>query len=435
MSFRVLLGLILLAPFCLSARVTTVDSIAADPGRAGGVYYAYPITSDAQVRFTAPPKGYKPFYVSHYGRHGSRYLISDEDYARVMKWLDKAYELGHLSSRGELLKEQMDTIWLEAQGRGGELTPLGNRQHKAIARRLIKNNPQIFEGTPEITAKSTVVMRCAHSMFAFIEALKEVNPSLEIPRESGERAMVYLNYHSPESGKYSGHNGEWYPRWRNFRNSQTNPDRLMETIFIDKSTAETYVDTKEAMWDLYWIAVDLQNMETDINLYDLFTPQELFDLWQVFNFNFYACNSSYPLAEGTLTDNAQNLLRNIVETADEYIAEGKNGATLRFGHDGNIIPLTALMRLKDCYAYVSEPAYLAAQYADYSISPMAANLQLIFYRPTKGNNSEVLVKAMLNEREVLFDDLDSDIFPFYKWSDLRELLLDYINNPSVRFVP
>ena len=42
--------------------------------KTGGVYWAYPLDFAPQTR---APKGYKPFYVSHYGRHGSRYLIGD----------------------------------------------------------------------------------------------------------------------------------------------------------------------------------------------------------------------------------------------------------------------------------------------------------------------------------------------------------------------
>ena len=29
---------------------------------------------------TPTPKGYEPFYMSHYGRHGSRWLIGEGDY-------------------------------------------------------------------------------------------------------------------------------------------------------------------------------------------------------------------------------------------------------------------------------------------------------------------------------------------------------------------
>lgn len=419
--------------FNIDAKVTTVDSIAENPSKAGGVYLKYPISEDSEILYSRPPKGYKPFYISHYGRHGSRYLINDDDYKHALDWLREAYYYDNLTERGKKLKEQLDTIWEEAHGRGGELSPLGNRQHRNIAHRMIKNNPEVFAGSPEITAKSTVIMRCAHSMFSFIEGLKDINPSLDIPRESGSRAMDYLNYHSPESNKHSGHKGEWYPQWRNFRNIKTNPERLIKVIFKDIETAQATIDLKEAMWDLYWIAIDLQNMETSIRLYDIFTPQELFDLWQVFNFNLFACNSSYPAAQGTITDNAKNLLRNIIETADEYIAENKNGATLRFGHDGNIIPLTALMRLNDCYAYVSNPYDLSAHWADYNICPMAANLQMIFYRSDK--NPDILVKIMLNERDISIDGIHTDTFPFYNWKELRQGLQLLLDTPSKAYLP
>ena len=76
----------------------SLEEIAATPGKAGGVYYAYP-TPDSTA-WTAAPKGYKPFYISHYGRHGSRYLISDNDYAAPRDLLRRANEAGALTDLG-----------------------------------------------------------------------------------------------------------------------------------------------------------------------------------------------------------------------------------------------------------------------------------------------------------------------------------------------
>ena len=436
-----ILVICLLLPSRLEARQTTVDSIRANPGRAGGIYLAYPVTHDSQVRFTPPPKGYEPFYVSHYGRHGSRYLISDNDYLKVVRILDDAEKNGALTPLGLELKAKLDTIYTEACGLGGELTPLGVRQHTDIARRLIKNNPQIFKGSPRVTANSTVVMRCAHSMFAFCNALTKEAPWLDISMGSAPRTMSYLNYHSEESNAHSGHNGLWYRPWQKFKAEKTTPGRLVASIFSDPHYIESSIDPAEFMWDLYWITVDLQNMETPIRLYTLFTDQELFDLWQVFNFNFYACNSSYPYADGTITDNAKNLVRNILETARAYIASGENGATLRFGHDGNIIPLTALLQLDDCYAFVGDPRQLASHYADYSISPMAANLQIIFYRTSKPsrNTGDILVKFLLNEKEIAFGGgtvpTAFPSSPYYRWSDVENKLTEILETPSRHYLP
>lgn len=422
-----------LAAISLSAQ-TTVSDIAATPGKAGGVYYAYPQTS---AENTPAPKGYKPFYISHYGRHGSRYLISDKDYVRVIDRLRDARDHGALTPLGKNVLSRLDTVWLEAKGRGGELSPLGARQHHDIAQRMYRNYTQAFAGEPEISAASTTVMRCAHSMFAFVEGLKELNPSLVIPRESGERNMYFLNYHSPESGKYNGHEGDWYQDWRKFRTEMTQPYRLINSLFSDSTYIRRRVDPVETMWDLYWVAVDMQNMETPISFFDLFTPEELYNLWQVFNFNFYACNSSYPPAKGTHVDNAKNLLDNILTKADEYIAEGKNGATLRFGHDGNIIPLTALMQLDSCWSNQSDPYLLATDYADYRISPMGANLQMVFFKKDSKNgkntrgkdaDNDVLVKFLLNEKEIAIP-VTTDIFPYYHWNDVRDFYRNTLATP------
>ncbi len=394
---------------------TSLQEIIETPEKAGGVYYAYPVTESAN---TPAPKGYKPFYISHYGRHGSRYLINDRDYTVVIERLRDAAEHGALTPLGLDVLARLDSVWLEAEGRGGELSPLGNRQHRAIAARMYDAFPEVFADGARMSAASTVVMRCAHSMFSFIESLKEKNPKLEIPRESGNRNMYYLNYHSPESGPLSSREGPWYQTWKRFRAEQTKPERLMESIFSDSAYVKTWVDPVELMWQLYWVTVDMQNMETPISFIDIFTPDELYGLWQVFNFNFFACNSSYAPAQGHFTANAKDLVRDIIRNADDYIAKGDHGATLRFGHDGNIIPLTALLRLENCYTDETDPAKLASVWSDFKISPMASNLQIVFFKNKAGN---VIAKIMLNEREIAIP-VHTDTFPFYPWETLREHL-------------
>lgn len=49
---------------------TAKEEISADIRRSASNYYAYPTPTGT---LTAPPKRYKPFYLSHYARHGSRF--------------------------------------------------------------------------------------------------------------------------------------------------------------------------------------------------------------------------------------------------------------------------------------------------------------------------------------------------------------------------
>lgn len=60
---------------------STREAILEDIARTGGVYYAYPVK---EAIATPPPKGYKPFYISHYARHGSRWIQSEQDYKTVV---------------------------------------------------------------------------------------------------------------------------------------------------------------------------------------------------------------------------------------------------------------------------------------------------------------------------------------------------------------
>ncbi len=57
--------------------------------------YRAPIT-----KLTPAPKGYKPIYMSHYGRHGSRFLTSASQYERPYTILKKAAEDGALTEFG-----------------------------------------------------------------------------------------------------------------------------------------------------------------------------------------------------------------------------------------------------------------------------------------------------------------------------------------------
>ncbi len=391
----------------------TLDEIRLNPEKSGGIYYAYPAT---EAQNTPAPAGYEPFYISHYGRHGSRYLISDRDYRTVIDLLEMADTANALTPAGADLLRRLGPVWEEARGRGGELTPLGARQHHGIAQRMYDAYPQVFADSARITARSTVVMRCAHSMFAFVEGLKEKNPRLAIPRESSERWMSYLNYHSPESNHYTRHRGTWYEENRKFQAAMTRPDRLVASIFSDDDFVLRNVNPEEFMWGLYWVAVDMQNMETADNFLDLFTAEELYDLWQAFNYSFYVTNANHPASHGLLISNAYPLLTNIIESAEEHIAGHTCGADLRFGHDGNLIPLAAALHLQGADAAEADPYKLASKYAGFKVSPMAGNVQVVFFRNADG---DVLVKFLLNESEIAIP-LDTDIFPYYRWSEVKD---------------
>ena len=113
----------------------------------------------------------------------------------------------------------------------------------------------------------------------------------------------------------------------------------------------------------------------------------------------------------------RNLLREIIEKADSCIALQHPGATLRFGHDTMVTPLTCLLNLNGYGEEITDPEKIATQWFDYKITPMATNLQFVFYRNTK-EAKDILVKVLLNEDETSLP-IESDVAPYYHWSDFK----------------
>ena len=106
---------------------------------------------------------------------------------------------------------------------------------------------------------------------------------------------------------------------------------------------------------------------------------------------FYVGNANHADGKGIVVANAKSLLRNILDSADEAIRKGGIAATLRFGHDGNVIPLVALMRIENCNVAVSDPYEVYKVWSDFKVVPMAANVQIIFFRNEK--SGDILVKV------------------------------------------
>lgn len=406
---------VVLAIFCLGVKAqTTFEEISADLNKAGGVYLAYPTVETKQ---TPAPKGYKPFYVSHYGRHGSRYLLSDRDNQWIIQLMEKAETVNGLTPLGHDVLKRLNMVWEEAQGRAGDLTPLGVRQHQGIAERMSKNFPEVFSGKRHVSARSTVVYRCAMSMVAFGDRLKQLNPQLDMSYEMSEKYMSYLNYHSARSNAFThGKKGPWVEEYRKFEEAQVHPDRLVSTLFSNADFIRCEVNPSELMWGLYWIAVDMQDMETPVSFFDLFTAKEMFDLWQCVNYRFYMGNANPLASNGIVMANAKSLVENILESADAAIKDRSIAATLRFGHDGNVIPLLALLQIENFDVAVAGPAEVYKHWCDFKATPMASNVQIVFFENKAG---DILVKFMHNENEVHVP-VKTDQWPFYHWNDVKE---------------
>ena len=396
------------------------DEIAANHYLAGSNYLDY----DRQLStkpLTPSPKGYEPFYMSHYGRHGSRWLIWEGDYTLPIRALKSAHENGKLTEVGEETLQKLEAIFSTTEKRLGDLTTVGERQHHGIGKRMAQNFPEIFKTKNlKIDARSTVVIRCILSMIAECEELAAANPTAQIHNDVSESLQYYLNQPWESIVKEEGKTGD--KEYHDAEVKYTHPERLMKVLFNDQQWVYNNVMAGDLMRRLFDVATNMQSHDTDIELLSLFTDEELYDQWRIRNVGWYLDYGASPVSGTKMPFSQLNLLKNIIETADTVT---QTQATLRFGHEVCVMPLACLLELDNCGMAVENLDELDTYWRNYRIFPMACNIQLVFYRPKKGKEGDILVKALLNEREA-YMPVSTDNWPYYKWKDLREYYLNKI---------
>ncbi len=405
-----------------------------DPYQAGSQYLAYPRPAYGLPELSKAPEGYVPFHIEHYGRHGSRWLLSDDKYDRPVNYLEKAKTYGKLTPRGEQLLEQLTVIRDASRGRIGELTPLGHRQHRDIARRMTENFPEIFKPGTHVDAKSTVVIRCILSMANEVAELEKICPELIITCDASRTTQKILAYNSTDTvARKLGDDAEviaeeWAKPHRDY-------SAFISKIFNDPKFVTDSLDEYKMFKGVFDIAVNTQSHDDQPDLYDVFTPEELHKEWLYRNADWYVSAANTSITNNRVPYNQRVLLRNIIESADTAMTSERLSANLRFGHESIVLPLTILMELNNSAYDTDNLDEIASNWRNYEIFPMGSNIQIIFYRPQEKpslTQDDVLVKVMLNEAEAKLP-VEPVSGCYYRWKDLRDYYMAKLDGFSTKF--
>ncbi len=395
----------------------------------GGVYYAYHYSGDN--RFAQAPEGYTPFYISHYGRHGSRWMPSDSRYEWVNRHFD---DTDNLTPLGKKVKKMLGKVWQNARGNGGKLSTLGVRQHQGIAERMYRNFPQVFAPGNHVQARSSVVDRCAKSMAAFTGRLRLLQPELDLDVKTDSADMDWIAYASPEVQDLER---------RTQVPARVSPDRFLRQLFKDISKVD---DPVKLMGEMHTVASSIQDVGLDFKsypheiertLFGLFTDEECRAIYDRNNRRMTICNGNYALNEEIPARSAISLWQNIEAEADRALAMDQPSATLRFGHDTSLYRLLSLLRMvKADYRQIEEAKdgeIASVNGIDLMdrIVPMAANLQMLFYKKKVATSDSVVVKFVLNGQGVELDIADNEVEEgdahAYVWEGVKDLMHERIH--------
>ena len=410
----------------------------------GGVYYAYP--APKKPISVKAPEGYTAFYISHYGRHGSRWLPSDSRYTWVNQHFD---DESNLTPLGKKVKGWLTQVWENAKGNGGKLTKLGEKQHRGIADRMVHNFPQIFAKGNHVQARSSVVDRCAKSMQAFTDELRQLQPSLDMDVKTDSADMAWIAYTSPEVKALEN---------RTHIVAKVSPDRFLHQLFKNITKVD---DPMKLMSEIHTIASSIQDVglnfksyprQIEKGLYGLFTDEEFKAIYEANNLRMTICNGEYSTNEQIPARSAISLWENIEAEADKALSSDKSSATLRFGHDTALYRLLSLLHFdkEDELSIANMPKNEIATLEGVDLMdrvvPMAANLQMVFYKtdiPLRNlreladtaaieiDVDTVLVKFFLNGLQMSLPLTSGDISEegddCYSWSRVKAYLKERIH--------
>ena len=388
---------------------------------------------------TPAPPGKHPFYISHYGRHGSRYLSNRKGYDIPCRMLCAADSLGLLTPIGRDVLRELRHIISDSEGRWGDLTGLGKRQHRHIASRMVERFPEVFTGDAFVDARSTTVPRCVLSMGAAVQQLVALNPDLDVTMRASKQDMWYMNHQdtllrkrmeTPETQKVF--NAFCEPLISNYR--------LMQMLFTNVDAARKVLDdfvvklqprNGEQWLNYYLILSGLIQQNTRMSehsqLIDLFTYEDIHCFWQCENAWWYIMYGPSLLNGGDQPYSQRYLLRQMIHEADSCLRLKRPGASLRFGHETIMLPLTCLLGINGFDFQTNDLAALEPNgWWACLVFPMASNIQFVFYRENP-EDKDIVFKVLLNEQEATLP-IPTDIAPYYRWSDFREYYLKKLDD-------
>lgn len=410
---------------------TTLESLLSDKGKLGSNYYAY---NPSLKKQTKVPNGYKPFYISHYGRHGSRYHHTAKDYQYVVETLQQASKAGALTQLGQTVLVDAEALYKDAKSRAGDLTQKGIAQQQGIAKRMYKSYPALFKGASYIKALSSTSGRCIMSMGAFLQELRAQNPRLDIYQESSQRLMSFISPFSFDSSKSYMESKEWKMAYDQLYSQVVKPERFIKALFKDSIYVAKNINSHDFFAKMYDIQSSLQGMDNQsFSFSNVWTDEDLFGRYQAQNAWWYGVLGAGPLTKAKGPTFAKPLLKHIIEDVDQVIKEDstqthgeknkKITATLRFGHDTALLGLAGLMRFNIASAEVKDLQELYKVWNDFNLIPMSANLQIVFYKTSK-KGKPILVKFLYNEDEVTIPVVcgvseQCPTLPYYRWDDVR----------------
>lgn len=376
-----------------------------------------PYPDNAQI--AAYPDSLTPIFINHVGRHGSRYPAGSYFTMMIKRALEVAEKEKTITPLGKDFKQVVDKVISATGDNWGQLDTIGEREHRHIAARMAEAYPELLDSA-KVEAISSYSPRCIMSMYSFCHELTKKVKNINVSVSSGKcYSNLMRNFELDEAYKEYKSDSTYVSTYNKFAAANIPIDPLLRIL------GENFPMDYDKVYDLalaqYYVAAGMNCMGLDFDAEKYFTLEEYRKLWSVFNFRQYLLYSASTVSNRPV-QLAGPLLQDIIFTADSVLSGKLDlGVKLRFGHAETLMPLMGLLQAPHCYYLTNYYDTVAENWKDYESFPMAANLQMIFFKSPSG---KVYVRTDYNEKPIkLLHGYKSE---YVDWDTLRFHLIELI---------
>lgn len=392
-----------------------------------------------QQKLTVAPAGFQPVFINYVGRHGARHLTKAVNTSFTYKILLQADSAQGLTAKGKLLKAMVLKLQQVEQPNLKSISAIGKQEQAGIGWRMKENNASVFLKKGNIKITTTKEVRTEESAAAFLKGA-DLKTNLVYEKDNANELRFYDV--SPAYLAYEK-DGSWQKEMLllSTKNKYETFQKNLAAQFFQPNFFSNLKSTQIEKFDddVFGFAAIVPSVATeietagftaaDLDFYSFFTCDELnmLDLMDT---------ATDDLLKGPGTDVsgiqikvAVPLLVDFIKTTDNFISKKDTIAQFRFAHAETIGPFAALLGLEGTAASSKSILDFQEVYQASAVIPLSANVQWILYG--KNSMNDYQIKFLLNEKEVHVIGLNTNNFPYYSWSSVRNFYLQKLKTIQV----
>jgi multiple inositol-polyphosphate phosphatase/2,3-bisphosphoglycerate 3-phosphatase len=395
------------------------------------------------IPLTPTPAEYIPVFINYVGRHGDANLLKDVSTTFTYKILQKADSAKALKDDGKKLRQMLLLIQGVEKAKLGTLSASGIDAMTNLGIRMLGTYPTAFKPNSCIKVSAFNEPRILQSAAAL---LKGMGRSIDAPGCDKVNLKDDDNLQpfavSPALKTFA-EKGDWKDISDDYR--ETKKPKNFNTRFLSRFFVTDFLESldddaqNKFIADMYNLGLANSAIVSEViaagltfdqvNIRSFFTCSELEVFYNANNTGEFYKSAAGNDKQGLQVRSAVPLLINLMNTTDAYSIGDAVAADVRLTTAEPIASLATLLNFKG-YSQMSKNDYKVSNvWKAEEVIPLAANIQMIFYRGTSADTrSYFLVKFLLNEKEMEIDGLRSRVGTYYYlWDDVKAFYTKKLN--------